>query len=109
MEGPGIFPKCYQLLYLPRYPVQHKQKEKIRRILNATSNYKGHSLNEALPTGLYPLCNLVELLLRLRQFAIAVPREIEAIFMQIALRKENQDALRFLWHKNKAKTIYKYI
>ena len=30
------------------------------------------------------------------------------MFMQIAVRKEDQDALRFLWYKNNTETIYKY-
>ena len=33
---------------------------------------------------------------------------IEAMFMQIAVRKDDQDALRFLWYKNSGETIYKF-
>ena len=101
-------PTCSQLWYLPHHPVEHKQKKKIRRVTNAASIYKGHSLNKALLTGPDLLCSLVGLLLRFRQFAIAVTGDIEAMFMQIAVRKEDQDALRFLWYKNNTETIYKY-
>ena len=101
-------PNCSQLWYLPPHPVQHKQKKKIRRVTNAASIYKGHSLNKALLTGPDLLCNLVGLLLRFRQFAIAFAGDIEAMFMQIAKGKEDQDALRFLWYKNNTETIYKY-
>ena len=65
-------PTCNQLWYLPHQPVQHKQKKKIRRVTKAASIYKGHSLNKALLTGPDLLCSLVGLLLRFRQFAIAV-------------------------------------
>ena len=101
-------PTCSQLRYLPHHPVQHKQKKKIRRVTNAASIYKGHSLNKALLTGPDLLCSLVGLLLRFRQFAIAVTGDIEAMFMQIAVRKEYQDALRFLWYKDNTETMYKY-
>ena len=101
-------PTCSQLWYLPHHPVEHKQKKKIRRVTNAASIYKGHSLNKALLTGPDLLCSLVGLLLSFRQFAIAVTGDIEDMFMQIAVRKEDQDALRFLWYKNNTETIYKY-
>ena len=65
-------PTCNQLCYLPHHPVQHKQKKTIRRVTNAASIYKGHSLNKALLTGPDLLCSLVGHLLRFRQFAIAV-------------------------------------
>ena len=43
-------------------------------------------------TGPDILCNLVGLLLHFRQFAIAVTGDIEAMFIQIAGWKVNQDA-----------------
>ena len=102
-------PTCNQLWYLPRHPVQHKQKKKVPCVTNAESIYKRHSLNKALLTGPDLLCSLVGLLLRFRQFAIAVTGgDKEAMFMQIAVRKEDQDALKFLWYKNNTETIYKY-
>ncbi|XP_075265931.1 uncharacterized protein LOC142358417 [Convolutriloba macropyga] len=83
-------------------------KKKIRRMTNAASTYKGHSLNKVLLTGPDLLCNLVRLLLRFRQFAVAVTGDIAAMFMQIAVRKEDQDALRFLWYKDNAELINNY-
>ena len=87
---------CNQLWYLHYHPIHYKQKKKIRRVKNAASIYKGHSLNKALLTGPDLLCSLIGLLLRFPQFAIAVTGNIEAMFMQIAVRKEDQDALRFI-------------
>ena len=84
-------PTCNQLWHVSHHPVQHKQKKKIRRVTNAASIYKGHSLNKALLTGPDLLCSLVGLLLRFRHFAIAVTGDIEVMFMQIAVRKEDQD------------------
>ncbi|XP_075264848.1 uncharacterized protein LOC142357013, partial [Convolutriloba macropyga] len=97
-----------QLWYLPHHPVEHKMKKKVRRVTNAASVYKGHSLNKALLTGPDLLCSLVGLLLRFRQYKIAVTGDIEAMFMQVAIRTEDQDALRFLWNKDGEETIFKY-
>ena len=65
-------------------------------------------MKKALLTGPDLHCNLVKLLLRFRQFAIAVTGQTEAMSMQIAVRKNDQDALRFLCYKNNAETMYKY-
>ena len=83
-------------------------KKKVRRVTNAASVYKGHSLNKALLTGPDLLCSLVGLLLRFRQYKIAITGDIEAMFMQVAIRTGDQDALRFLWNKDGEETIFKY-
>ena len=95
-----------QLWYLPHHPVEQKMK-KVRRVTNAASVYKGHSLNKALLTGPDLLCSLVGLL-RFRRYKIAVTGDIEAMFMQVAIRTEDQDALRFLWNKDGEEKIFKY-
>ena len=84
--------------YLQHHPVINKQKpDKIRRVTNAASKYKGVSLNDALPTAPDLLCNLHGFLLRFRQYEVAVTADIEAVFRQVGIREEEQDALRFLW------------
>ena len=95
--------------YLPHHPVINKQKpDKIRRVTNAASKYKGVSLNDALLTGPDLLCNLHGLLLRFRQYKVAVTADIEAMFMQVGIREEDQDALRFLWSDNDQERTSKY-
>ena len=95
--------------YLPHHPFINKQKpDKIRRVTNAASKYKGVSLNDALLTGPDLLCNLHGLLLRLRQYEFAVTADIEAMFMQVGIREEDQDALRFLWSNNDEERTSKY-
>ena len=59
-------------------------------------------------TGPDLLCSLVGLLLRFRQYKIAVPGDIEAMFKQVAVRTEDQDALRFLWNNDGEEKFFKY-
>ena len=80
----------------------------LKKVTNAASVYIGQSLNKALLTGPDLLCSLVGLLLRFRQYTIVVTGDIEAMFMQVAIRLEDQDALRFLWNKDGEEKLYKY-
>ena len=74
-------------------------KKKVRQVPNTASVNKGYSLNKALLTGPYLLYSLAGLLLRFRQYNIAVTGDIKAMFMQVAIISEDQDALSFLWIK----------
>ena len=103
-------PSCrHSVWYLPHHPVMNKKRpDKIRRVTNAASKYNGTSLNDALVTGLDLLCNLHGLLLRFRQYSVAITADIEAMFMQIGIQPQNQDYLRFLWTDNGKEKIFKY-
>ncbi|XP_075243712.1 uncharacterized protein LOC142337964 [Convolutriloba macropyga] len=54
------------------------------------------------------LCNLHGHLLPFRQYEVAVTAVIEAMFMQVGIREEDQDVLRFLWSDNDEKRTSKY-
>ena len=64
---------------------------------NAASTYKGVSLKSCLKTGPDLLNNKFGLLLRFREKPVAVSADIEGMFMQIGIKNENKNALRFLW------------
>ena len=87
-------PSCrHSVWYLPHHPVINKQKpDKICRVTNAASKYKGTSLKDALLTGPDLLCNLHGLLLRFRQYSVAITADIKAMFM-IGIQPQDQDYL----------------
>ena len=94
-------PEPEKIWYLPHHTVQNPNKpEKIRRVANAASNYQGQSLNSNLLTGPDLLNSLLGILLSFREHPVAILADIESMFMQTAVKQENQSALRFLWPKN---------
>ena len=91
-------PPPESIWYLPHHPVTNPNKPgKVRRVANAASKFRDESLNSNLLTGPDLLNNLVGVLLRFREHPVAVLSDIEGMFMQIAVRQEDQSALRFLW------------
>ena len=94
-------PEPEKIWYLPHHPVQNANKPgKIRRVANAASKYRGQSLNSNFLTGPDLLKSLLGILLRFREHPGAMLADIESMFMQIAVKQEDQSALRFLWSKN---------
>ena len=84
--------------YLPHHPVIDPNKPvKETRVANSASKFRGENseLKSSNLTNL--LNNLVEVLLIFREHTVAVRSHIEGMFMQIAVRKENQSTLCFLW------------
>ena len=92
-------PTPESIWYLPHHPVTNPNKPgKVRRVANAASKLRGESLNSNVLTGPDLLNNLVGVLLRFREHPVAaVLSDIEGMFMQIAVRQENQSAFCFLW------------
>ena len=102
-------PETEKIWHLPHHPVQNQNKpEKIRRVANAASKYRGQSLNSNLLTGPDLLNSLLGIPLSFRKHPVAIPADIESMFMQIAVKQEDQSALRFLWSKNKFIMQYQF-
>nr|AAQ09229.1 polyprotein [Antheraea mylitta] len=83
--------------YLPHFAVVHPMKKKIRIVFDAASRYEGKSLNDALLPGPDLLQSLFGVLLRFRQGPVAVVADIKEMFLQIKIREQDRDSLRFLW------------
>ncbi|XP_075247137.1 uncharacterized protein LOC142340448 [Convolutriloba macropyga] len=102
-------PEPEKIWYLPHHPVVNPNKPgKVRRVANAAAKFRGQSLNSNLITGPDSLNNLVGILLRFRENPVAILSDVEGMFMQIAIRHEDQSALRFLWPNEEMVNQYQF-
>ncbi|XP_046551173.1 uncharacterized protein LOC124260894 [Haliotis rubra] len=84
--------------YIPHHGVYHPRKpEKIRVVFDCTVGYQGVSLNSMLLQGPNLTNNLLGMLLRFRQENIAVMGDIQAMYYQVRVPREDCDFLRFYW------------
>ncbi|XP_071832390.1 uncharacterized protein [Apostichopus japonicus] len=84
--------------YIPHHAVYHPKKpDKIRVVFNCPIQYKGVSLNEQLLSGPDLTNRLYGVLMRWRQENVAIMADIEAMFYQVRVRKDDCDLLRYLW------------
>ncbi|XP_072050993.1 uncharacterized protein [Amphiura filiformis] len=83
--------------YIPHHGVVHQQKGKLRVVFDCGATFMGQSLNSRLLQGPDLTNNLTGVLLRFRQYPIAVIGDIEAMYYQARVLKSDRDLLRFLW------------
>lgn len=89
------------LWYLPHHPVFSPNKpNKIRVVFDCAAVYHGTSLNDQLLQGPDLTNNLFGVLTRFRQESVALMADIESMFHQVKVCREDCDALRFLWWPN---------
>ncbi|XP_037521402.1 uncharacterized protein LOC119398643 [Rhipicephalus sanguineus] len=88
------------LYYMPHQAVV-RESRKLRVVFDASSSIKNSkSLNENLETGPNMTADLVGLLLNFRSYRVALVADIEQAFLQIGVRPEDRDALRFMWYRD---------
>ncbi|KAK3738190.1 hypothetical protein QZH41_003086 [Actinostola sp. cb2023] len=84
--------------YLPHFGVTNEHKPgKVRIVFDAAAEFNGTSLNKNLLQGPDRTNNLIGVLMQFRQERVALVADIEGMFHQIKVRREDQDSLRFLW------------
>ena len=84
--------------FIPHHGVYHPQKPgKIRVVFDCSAKFQETSLNDHLLTGPDLTNMLVGVLCRFRKGSIAVMCDVERMFHQFHVKKEDQDYLRFLW------------
>ncbi|XP_041349189.1 uncharacterized protein LOC121368518 [Gigantopelta aegis] len=98
--------------YIPHHGVYHSHKPgKIRVVFDCAATYKGTSLNSVLLQGPDLTNSLLGVFFRFRQEEVAIMGDIEAMFYQVHLPKDDSDCLRFFWwpegNLHKEPTVYR--
>ena len=98
-----------RVFYIPHKPVKKETAvtTKLRIVFDASAkpSEDSPSLNECLETG-PPLQNLLwNVLVRNRLKPVALAADIKQAFLQVRIRPEDRDALRFHWLKNKDPSV----
>ena len=84
--------------YLPHHAVINQHKPgKIRIVFDASAEFHGTSLNKELLTGPDLLQELPSILMRFREKSVAIAGDIDQMFHQIRIWKDDRPALSFLW------------
>ena len=86
-----------QVNYVPHHGVYHPKKRKLRVVFDCSATYKDDSLNNHLLQGPDENNNLIGILIRLREGAVAFCGDIEGMFHQVRVNTEHRNLLRFLW------------
>ena len=87
--------------YLPHHPVLNPKKpDKCRIVFDCAAKFRGSSLNDHIHQGPDLANRLIGVLLRFREGAIAFMADVEAMFLQVRVKPEDRDALRFLWYQD---------
>lgn len=86
--------------YIPHHGVYHTKKGTIRVVFDCGATYRGTSLNSELLQGPDLTSSLFGVLTRFRQEPVAVMTDIQTMFHQVKVSRNDIDFLRFLWWPN---------
>lgn len=99
--------------YIPHHAVirEDKSTTKLRVVLDASAKSdNGTSLNDILYAGPVLQADLLNILLNLRLFAVAITADVKAMYLKIAIRPENRPLQRFLYrfHEDENLKIFQF-
>ena len=95
-----------RIWYLPHHAVvTEKKPDKVRIVFDCASKYQGKSLNDRCLQGPDFNNKLLYVILRFRQHEYAIMADIESMYHQVKVSKEDKDALRFLWYDDSENII----
>ena len=87
--------------YLPHFAVHHPAKpNKVRVVFDCAAKVRGTSLNDILLSGPDLATLLVDVLLRFRKGKYAFTADVNAMFHQVRVPKEQRNLFRFFWWDN---------
>ena len=86
--------------YLPIFGVYHPKKPKIRVVYDSSCRFHGLSLNDILLQGPNNAKSLLGVLIRFREYPVAVAADIEHMFYCFKVKENHLNYLRFLWYKD---------
>jgi len=96
--------------YLPHFGVYHPDKpDKCRRVIDAAAKINGVSLNTVLDSGPNILTSLLGVTIRFRFGQYAVNADIDKYYSQVAVPKQQQYYLAFLWSPTPTKKPDTYV
>ncbi|CAI2732197.1 unnamed protein product [Schistosoma spindalis] len=84
--------------YIPHHPVINPKKPgKLRIVFDCAAVYQGCSLNDQLLRGPNTVNSLIGILLRFRLGNVALAADIEEMFLQVKIPRQDRGAFRLLW------------
>ena len=87
--------------FIPHHPVVSETRPgKVRIVHDCAATLAGVSLNNQCFQGPDLVNKLMHVLLRFRQYEVAVMADIQAMYMQVKVPPRDRNALRFLWTVN---------
>ncbi|XP_052704714.1 uncharacterized protein LOC128180620 [Crassostrea angulata] len=87
--------------YLPLFGVYNSKKpDQIRGVFDSSAVFQDVSLNSVLMSGPDLTNNLVGILMRFRENAIAISGDIQQMFYAFRVHEDHRDYLRFFWYED---------
>ncbi|XP_073731871.1 uncharacterized protein [Misgurnus anguillicaudatus] len=81
--------------YIPHHMVTHNNKDRI--VFNCSYSYQGQALNDILLPGPVLGPSLLGVLLRFREYPVAISGDVKGMFHQVRLLPSDKPITRFLW------------